>query len=662
MYKRQHRTGKASANHSDASTNQFAPRRFVVQPQTEEPEQTPDLQAKSPTTETSSNNLANIPIFLPGYQPPPPPRVQMKLTIGEPGDKYEQEADKLAADVVQRINAPKNDQVQRSEQQEDEDELQMKPLSATIQRSEQAEYEDELQMKLLVQRQSITGGMPATPDLEESIQQSRNSGQPLGESVREPMEQAFGSDFSGVKIHTDAQSDQLNQSIQAKAFTTGQDIFFRQGAYQPESRGGQELIAHELTHVVQQGGAESIQRETSQPSSSSLAEKLGLMMKPTTNITESEAISPKSKSIPTKSIVQQSYVARKQASSNSGTCTAKASPNLLQRAITFQGNDNLNTLQTTYPNQLAEINGWDASPYTATYADNAGVLTWTLDQNSNAAIDLIVTSMLQNNAAAWSGTSATAGEIWTLVSDPTVVGLNRDDAAQLFRTHLMLHTHGATLAEAIGNLHGNVRAAKLNAIATTVGDSIGRPVIEGDVPQNAINDPNYLRGWAEQGWNFINLMWGGIENQNHKNNFIYHAFDHNKGYNRSINFILDWQPPEEHGGGDVGAATLIAHYFDDYSTKITQDTLPALNDFLRSATGRFLVRAINDETYTLEQVPEDPTPNTNTLVADYRLDNGSVIDRENLPRRSQIVRDNDNRRWEILSVSGGIFGLTLVVE
>ncbi|WP_287359229.1 DUF4157 domain-containing protein, partial [Moorena sp. SIO3B2] len=54
------------------------------------------------------------------------------------------------------------------------------------------------------------------------------------------------------RVHNDAQSDQLNQSIQARAFTTGKDIFFRQGEYNPGSRGGQELIAHELTHVVQQ--------------------------------------------------------------------------------------------------------------------------------------------------------------------------------------------------------------------------------------------------------------------------------------------------------------------------------------------------------------------------------------------------------------------------
>jgi len=66
------------------------------------------------------------------------------------------------------------------------------------------------------------------------------------------MEGAFGADFSGVRVHTDRTSDQLNQSIQAKAFTTGQDVFFRQGAYEPGSRGGQELLAHELTHVEQQ--------------------------------------------------------------------------------------------------------------------------------------------------------------------------------------------------------------------------------------------------------------------------------------------------------------------------------------------------------------------------------------------------------------------------
>ncbi|BBD61874.1 hypothetical protein NIES2109_47090 [Nostoc sp. HK-01] len=242
MYKRQHRTGKTPANHSDVPANQFAPRRFVSQPQTEEPEQSPDLQAKSTSTETSGNNFANIPIFPPGYQPPPPPRIQMKLTIGEPGDKYEQEADRLAADVVQRINSPETPPVQP----------QPKP-------------EEELRKKSLIQRLSDADETSATPDLEASIQRSKGGGQPLAETIKQPMEQAFGADFSGVKIHTDAQSDQMNQSIQAKAFTTGQDIFFRQGNYDPGSRGGQELIAHELTHVVQQNQSRiQTKKDTSQ--------------------------------------------------------------------------------------------------------------------------------------------------------------------------------------------------------------------------------------------------------------------------------------------------------------------------------------------------------------------------------------------------------------
>jgi hypothetical protein len=80
------------------------------------------------------------------------------------------------------------------------------------------------------------------------------------------MGQVMGADFSGVKVHTDTQSDQLNQSIQARAFTTKQDIFFRKGAYDPSSPGGQELIAHELTHVMQQNGSDvSLQRIISAP-------------------------------------------------------------------------------------------------------------------------------------------------------------------------------------------------------------------------------------------------------------------------------------------------------------------------------------------------------------------------------------------------------------
>ncbi|ACK70940.1 hypothetical protein PCC7424_2523 [Gloeothece citriformis PCC 7424] len=175
----------------------------------------------------------------------PPPstfglNIQPKLTIGEPGDKYEQEADKVASEVVQRINTPPS--VQRRE---------LRTPSISTLSSQPGGY-GEIKLKPLIQRQDELGGGEATQELESSINSARGGGQPLDVGLQRSMGEAMGADFSGVRVHTDAQADQLNRSIQARAFTTGQDVFFRQGEYNPGSRGGQELIAHELTHVVQQ--------------------------------------------------------------------------------------------------------------------------------------------------------------------------------------------------------------------------------------------------------------------------------------------------------------------------------------------------------------------------------------------------------------------------
>lgn len=155
--------------------------------------------------------------------------VQPKLTIGEPDDKYEQEADQVATEVVQRINDGS------LEEQED------------IQRSTV-----DISRVALQCSQGVVSG-PADSVFEAQLNQARHGGSPLEPKLRGQMETAMGTDFSQVKVHTDVQSDQLNRSIQAKAFTTGQDVFFSQGAYNPSSSNGQELIAHELTHVVQQG-------------------------------------------------------------------------------------------------------------------------------------------------------------------------------------------------------------------------------------------------------------------------------------------------------------------------------------------------------------------------------------------------------------------------
>ncbi len=88
------------------------------------------------------------------------------------------------------------------------------------------------------------------------INQERGGGQPLESGLGQQMGAALQSDLSDVRVHTSPAADQLNRQLSATAFTTGQDIFFRQGAYEPHSSAGQELIAHEVTHVVQQSSGQ----------------------------------------------------------------------------------------------------------------------------------------------------------------------------------------------------------------------------------------------------------------------------------------------------------------------------------------------------------------------------------------------------------------------
>lgn len=105
--------------------------------------------------------------------------------------------------------------------------------------------------RLLAQRKG-SEGFDLDQDTADRINNSRGDGQPLDGAVQAKMSEQLGHDFSGVRVHTSAESDTLNKELSAKAFTTGQDIFFKAGAYDPGSSAGKELLTHELTHVVQQ--------------------------------------------------------------------------------------------------------------------------------------------------------------------------------------------------------------------------------------------------------------------------------------------------------------------------------------------------------------------------------------------------------------------------
>jgi hypothetical protein len=178
--------------------------------------------------------------------------VQAKLIVNPPDDQYEKEADKVA-DTVTKASASN---VQRQAAGlEEEEPIQAKPEDYTrLQR--QAEEEEEEEEEEPIQAKAVSSqATEVSKDLEAGISTARGSGQPLPDSVRSSLEPQLGRDFSQVHIHNDAKANKLSQQLGAEAFTTGNDVFFREGAYQPGSGSGRGLIAHELTHVVQQGAA-----------------------------------------------------------------------------------------------------------------------------------------------------------------------------------------------------------------------------------------------------------------------------------------------------------------------------------------------------------------------------------------------------------------------
>ncbi|HWC25218.1 MAG TPA: DUF4157 domain-containing protein [Solirubrobacteraceae bacterium] len=93
------------------------------------------------------------------------------------------------------------------------------------------------------------------PHVTAQIAAARGRGAGLDPALREQASGALGDSFADVRLHTDSLAGALARSVQARAFTTGSDIFFAGGEYRPQSPSGRELIAHELAHVVQQRGA-----------------------------------------------------------------------------------------------------------------------------------------------------------------------------------------------------------------------------------------------------------------------------------------------------------------------------------------------------------------------------------------------------------------------
>jgi hypothetical protein len=222
------------------------------------------------------------------------PVVQTKMTVTDSNDAHEKEADAVAEQIVsggqssvqragdeelamkriQREDEGVEDEIQEKRiQREDEgveDEIQEKRIERApdeasmsdddiatqrIQREDEG-VEDEIQEKRIQRKETdMSKSFDVGGQIEDQIR-GTSGGNKLDAGIQTKMESGTGHDFSNVRVHTDSKADALSNSLGARAFTTGTDIFFKQGEYNPGSDAGQKLIAHEGTHVIQQGGTQ----------------------------------------------------------------------------------------------------------------------------------------------------------------------------------------------------------------------------------------------------------------------------------------------------------------------------------------------------------------------------------------------------------------------
>jgi hypothetical protein len=162
------------------------------------------------------------------------PFFQPKLTINQPNDPFEKEADAVAERIM-RMEQPG---------------IQLKPLSLNFIQRKCAHCEEE---EKKVQRKEIDDKeATGNSNFEKYVEGLSNTGDVLSNDVRNYFEPRFGYDFSNVKIHTNSAAASSAESISALAFTTGSNIVFNAGQYSPNTEGGKKLLGHELTHVIQQ--------------------------------------------------------------------------------------------------------------------------------------------------------------------------------------------------------------------------------------------------------------------------------------------------------------------------------------------------------------------------------------------------------------------------
>jgi hypothetical protein len=179
-----------------------------------------------------------------------PGHVQTKLTINQPGDVYEQEADRMA-DLVMRMPDSSLRNEQATAKESDGPDVRRRC-------SKCAEDEEFLQKKDFSAGEMASDSVAGVPSIVHDV--LRSPGQPLDQTARAFFEPRFGHDFGDVRVHVDAKAAESARAVNALAYTVGNDVVFGAGQYTPGAYQSMRLLIHELTHVVQQRQPPLLQR------------------------------------------------------------------------------------------------------------------------------------------------------------------------------------------------------------------------------------------------------------------------------------------------------------------------------------------------------------------------------------------------------------------
>ncbi|WP_296703605.1 DUF4157 domain-containing protein, partial [Algoriphagus sp.] len=236
-----------------------------------------ETQQEIKKSNTSSNGQKRSSFFA-------PLPVQAKLTVNAPGDKYEKEADQVAEKVVSSLstypsNVTQNDffnpnlntnpssifkyntsksntqiqakcaECEAEEKNEQEENIQRKPISDI---SVLTQRGNKNKLDFIQTKKNNDSQAAVSSTISSHLNNPSNQGNPIPKTTQTEMEHGFGIDFSQVRIHTDSTAQSMSNNLGAQAFTYGSNIYFNSGKFETHSQKGKKLLAHELTHVVQQ--------------------------------------------------------------------------------------------------------------------------------------------------------------------------------------------------------------------------------------------------------------------------------------------------------------------------------------------------------------------------------------------------------------------------